>query len=162
MHGRASPGASQVNHFHSGRAGLCTQPMANKLSVGGIFTLSMTFGASLNWEGVFVGTTHTLLNAFGLLEGTKRSKVAVISGTLPSEVIFWIPPMLNWHTVQAPWENKTEPPTSHSVRFTQPWYGSTTCKKMSIFFSPPAVHRPLSRCGRACTFPKTFPHRTPN
>lgn len=70
MHGRASPGASRVNHFHSGQPGLCTQAMANKVSVGGILTLSMSLGA-----GLFVG--NTLLNISGLLEGTKRSNVAL-------------------------------------------------------------------------------------
>lgn len=46
----------------------------------------------------------------------------------PSEVIFWIPLIMNWHSVQAPWENKTDPSTSHSVKFIQPRYGSMLCK----------------------------------
>lgn len=52
--------------------------MDNKLSVGGIFTLSVNFQASLNLEAVFIGTTDTPLNVFGLSVGTKRLTVAVM------------------------------------------------------------------------------------
>lgn len=162
MHGWASPGASKVNHFHSVQLSLCTQPMANKLLVGGTFTLSMTFGASLNWDSVCWYNAHIIkcLWPFG---GNKDSSddVWLALSPLPSEVIFWISLILNWHTVQAPWENKTELSTSESGLHRHDM-DQRLARKCQFFFSPPAVHRPLLRCGRACTFPKTFPHCTPN
>lgn len=53
--------------------------MVNMPSLRGIFTLSVIFQTRLNLEGLFVGTTHTLLNVFCLSLGTKRLTVAVIS-----------------------------------------------------------------------------------
>lgn len=86
-----------------------------------------------------------------------------VPGSLLSEVIFRILLILNWHVIQALWETKTNPSTSHPVRFIQPWYGSATCKENVSFFSL------LLRCtGRSwdvdgpAVFPKTFLHHTPN
>lgn len=147
MHGWASPGASQVNHFHSGQPDLCTQAMANKLSVGGIFTLSMTFGASLNWDGGVCWYTAHIIKCLWPFGGDKE----IHSG---GDVWLALSHLRSFSEFSSYWtgtlsrpcrENRTEPSTSYSVRFIQPWHGSATCKKMSIFFSSPAVHRPHSR-----------------
>lgn len=117
MHGQASPGACQVNQFHSGQPGLCTQTMANKFLAGGIFPLSMTFGTSLTFF-----TRLTLLKTFGILEGTKRSKVVAMSA--------WHSPIWG-HLLSTPhiklihWESKTN----------------------DHFFSPPAVLQPVHFSG---------------